>query len=246
MTNSYISVISPFSKIMVASTRQAVTFVWIMVPSCALFYLLYIPLPNRLFLPGTATSLTDWLYAGLALSIALFGFASSQVKRQESHIVRCFLYTRRSKMLFICRLFFAYSIISIALCLAFYLATQWHCGNCQFQDLIGTALRFYLCYVLFCGFGLLLTCLPVRFQSFRELIILAAFSMLATEVLAEIRPGEVTAAINLVNPLSLARQIMTGGLEQNALIARFIILFFLGMLAAAVKYAGVGTIQDRY
>jgi ABC-2 type transport system permease protein len=246
MTNSYISVISPFSRIMVASTRQALTFVWIMVLTCALFYLLSIPLPNLLFIPGTDTSLTAWLYACLALSVALFGFASNQVKRQESHIVRCFLYTQRSKMLFICRLFFAYSIISIALCLVFYLATQCSSGNCKLQDLIGTALRFYICYVLFCGFGLLLTCLPVSFQSFRELIILAAFIMLTTDMLAEIRPSEVTATINLVNPLSLARQIMTGGMEKNALVARFIILFFLGMLAAAVKYAGAGKTQDRY
>jgi ABC-2 type transport system permease protein len=246
MNKSSVSIISPFSKVVMGSTREPVTLFWIMAPAVALFSLLSIASQDPNPLLGSNICATSWLYAYLSLSIALFGFALNVVKRQESKITRCFLYTRKSKVLFIGRLYFAYSTLSIGLCLAFYLATECHSGNCQVMGFTSIALRFYLCFTLFCGMGLLLSWLPIAFQSFRELIILATLIMLITGTLADISPSELTDAINFANPLSLARRMMSEDLTLNLTTACFIILFFLSMFAGAVKYSGTGSTQNRY
>lgn len=129
--------------------REPVALFWTVVSPVVTYYLLtYARAP----LSSEAVdylSKTSWFYAFVSSNVALFGLAFYIVGRRESGFLRSFVYTDRTKVVFLIGQFSAYSVVSILYCSVFYMLTRIFSGEFDVAEYLVIVGRFYVCFLLF-------------------------------------------------------------------------------------------------
>ncbi len=231
-------VFSLTSIFMKEQLKEPIAFFWIMISPCAMFYFLATTRQDPNYFSSNYITISAWFYAYISSSVALFGFAFYIIGRRESGFTRSFIYSKESKLIFLLSHFIAYSLISISYCTTFYLTTKFPFGNYDLNELLNIALRFYICFLMFCALGAAFSLLPINFQN--------SFCMLILGVMSASRSNPITDALNLANPLTLASQIMEQGLESNKLTTTGIIILFISVLHKTFKHLRINPVWSRY
>nr|WP_180203415.1 ABC transporter permease [Pseudomonas sp. SbOxS1]NYU03092.1 ABC transporter permease [Pseudomonas sp. SbOxS1] len=244
--NIYPRVISLTSIFIKEQLKEPIAFFWIMISPCAMFYFLAATRQDPNYFSSNYTSISAWFYAYISSSVALFGFAFYMIGRRESGFTRSFIYSQDSKLIFLLSHFLAYSLISMAYCVTFYLATKLPFGDYAPAELLGITLRFYICFVMFCAFGAAFSLLPINFQNSNTLLSIFSFCMLILGVMSALRANPITDSLNLANPLTLASRLMEQGLESNKLITGTIITAFIITLYNTFKHLRINPVWSRY
>ncbi|VVN89989.1 ABC transporter permease [Pseudomonas fluorescens] len=226
--------------------KEPIAFFWIMISPCALFYFFAITRQDTNYFLSDYTTASAWFYAYISSSVALFGFAFYIIGRRESGFIRSFIYSRESRAIFLHSHFLAYSLISIAYCGTFYLTTRLPFGNYETREFIDIALRFYICFVMFCILGAIFTLPPINFQDSNTILSIVSFCMLILGVMGASRANEIADIINSGNPLMLANRLMAEGLEKNKAITFTIILTFSAAFLGTLKYLRINPVWSRY
>lgn len=226
--------------------KEPIALFWIMISPCAMFYFFATTRQDPNYFSSNYVTASAWFYAYISSSVALFGFAFYIIGRRESGFTRSFIYSKESKLIFLLSHFTAYSLISISYCITFYLTTKFSFGNYALNELLNIALRFYICFIMFCAIGAAFSLLPINFQNSNTLLSIFSFCMLILGVMSASRSNLITDALNLVNPLTLASQIMEQGLGPNKLIATSIILLFILVLHKTFKHLRINPVWSRY
>ena len=96
--------------------KEPVALFWTVISPVVTYYLIAYTRAPVMGGAGDYLSNTSWFYAFVASSVALFGLAFYIVGRRESGFLRSFVYTGRTKVIFLAGQFLAYSIVSILYC----------------------------------------------------------------------------------------------------------------------------------
>lgn len=226
--------------------KEPIAFFWIMISPCTLFYFFAITRQDTNYFLSNYTAASAWFYAYISSSVALFGFAFYIIGRRESGFVRSFIYSRKSRAIFLYSHFLAYSLIAIAYCGTFYLATRIPFGDYEIKEFLDITLRFYICFIMFCILGIIFTLPSINFQNSNTLLSIISFCMLILGVMGTSRTNDITDIINSGNPLTLANRLMAEGLEHNKIIVITIILTFAIAISGILKYLRINPVWSRY
>lgn len=226
--------------------KEPIAFFWIMISPCAMFYFFATTRQDPSYFSSNYTSISAWFYAYISSSVALFGFGFYIIGRRESGFTRSFIYSQASKLIFLLSHFLAYSLISIAYCAAFYLTTKLPFGDYDPGELLDIALRFYICFIMFCAFGAAFSLLPINFQNSNTLLSIFSFCMLILGVMSTSNANHITDSLNLANPLTLASHLMEQGLKSNKLITATIFIIFIITLHKTFKHLRINPVWSRY
>ncbi|MFS2198870.1 ABC transporter permease [Pseudomonas sp. Pseusp3] len=226
--------------------KEPIALFWIMLSPCALFYFFAATKQDANYFQSEYIEASAWFYAYVSSSVALFGFAFYIIGRRESGFIRSFIYSKQSKIIFLYSHFFAYSLISIAYCSIFYLATKIPFGSYDLEELLRITLRFYTCFVMFCSLGAAFTLLPINFQNSNTLLSICSFFMLILGVLGASKTNDIVDIINLANPLTTATNLMTNDLNHNKPTVAIIALFAIASALALLKHLRINPVWSRY
>lgn len=196
-------------------SKEPIALFWIMFSPGVLFYIAYFSGRNMGNHQNTYIEAASWFYAYIASCVALFGFSLYLVGRRESGFTRSFIYKNSSRRLFLTAHYLAYSLISLVYCTGFYLMTRFPFGAYDMKEYGDLLVRFYTCYMLFCIPGLLFSLLPINFQTASTTLSMLSFCMLVLGAMSASSPDITPAAINLLNPMLLARNLMLEGGTTN-------------------------------
>lgn len=225
--------------------KEPIALFWILLSPGAIFHLLAFS-KGHIYFQQDYRSATAWFYAYIALSIAFFGFSFYIVGRRESGFMRSFIYTPHAKFVFLSAQFMAYSSIAFIYCLVFYLITRLPFGAYSIHEILIIAARFYCCFIVFCIPGLLLTLLPLNFQTANTVFSIASFFMLALGIAQSAFPENTRALFNTLNLLSLGKAIMADGIQtyRITIISAFII--FVITMKSVCKHLRINPVWSRY
>lgn len=227
-------------------TKDPATLIWVMISPCALFYLFSHTNRNPDYFTGNYIAASAWFYAYIASSNALFGFSLYIIGRRESGFIRSFIYSRNSKTIFLSAHFLAYSIVSMSYCLTFYITTKCAFAFYDTIEFLLIALRFYVCFLMFCSLGVTLTLLPINFQSSSTVMSIFSFFMLVLGAISASNTDSFTNILNKVNPLSFANEIMANGLTANPKISLSIIAIATTSAFILLKHLKINPVWSRY
>jgi len=226
--------------------KEPLSFFWIMISPCTLFYLLATTRHDPNYFLGNYTLTTGWFYAYISSSVALFGFSFYIVGRRESGFMRSFIYTSQTKSLFLRSHLLAYSLISVVYCGVFYLVTRPAFGDYDVYEFLIIAARFYLSFILFCVIGLLFTLLPINFQNSSTIFSILSFCMLVLGIMGSNDINQMAHAMNTANPLALAYRLMTEGTLRNPYSSSFICLSFVLSYQLTKRHLRINPVWSRY
>lgn len=226
--------------------KEPIALFWIVISPCALFYFFAITRQDENYFQGDYMAASAWFYAYVASSVALFGFSYYIIGRRESGFIRSFAYSKKSKLIFLCSHFFAYSTISIVYCSTFYLTTKFPFGGYSIDELLTIVLRFYICFVMFCSLGVIFTLLPINFQNSNTLLSIFSFCMLIFGVLGASNASGTMGIINSANPLTIANQLMAKDLSINRITIAAIMLLSALSALGLFKYLLINPVWSRY
>lgn len=128
----------------------------------------------------------------------------------------------------------------------FYLITRLPFGAYSIHEILIIAARFYCCFIVFCIPGLLLTLLPLNFQTANTVFSIASFFMLALGIAQSAFPENTRALFNTLNLLSLGKAIMADGIQtyRITIISAFII--FVITMKSVCKHLRINPVWSRY
>lgn len=226
--------------------KEPTAFFWILLSPSAVFYLFSYSRGLALPFSTDYVASTSWFYAYIASSVAFFGFSFYIIGRRESGFVRSFIYKMDARLVFLLSQLFAYSCISILYCLTFYCLTRPAFGPLDVGEALQITTRFYVCFLLFCIPGLLLTLLPITFQHANTCFSVASFSMLIAGIYSTSSSSIIAGILQISNPLSIANGLIQNGTENNQTTILAIIFFFLLTLLLTLRTMRVNPVWSRY
>ncbi|OIN45832.1 ABC transporter permease [Pseudomonas azotoformans] len=226
--------------------REPVALLWTVVSPVVTYYLItYARAP----LSGEAVdylSGTSWFYAFVSSNVALFGLAFYIVGRRESGFLRSFVYTGRTKVVFLFGQFLAYSVVSIVYCSVFYMLTRMYSGGLDSAEYLMIVGRFYVCFLLFSIPALLLTLVPLGFQNASTLFSILSLLMLAVGIVSMGSVSPLLTVVNFFNPLWWANKIMLGGVVECALLVWVVTLSLLLLFLVLCRFLLINPVWSRY
>jgi ABC-2 type transport system permease protein len=226
--------------------KEPTAFFWTILSPAALFYLLNYSRGNTPPYSSDYIAATSWFYAYISSSVAFFGFSFYIIGRRESGFIRSFIYKFEARIVFLLGQFFAYSLISILYCMAFYCLTRPAFGSLSIEEIFIIAGRFYLCFLLFSIPGLLLTLPPITFQNANTFYSIASFSMLILGIYGASSSSEVSSIIRSTNPLAMANDIILQGMTNNRALTFIIVILFLSTLLSTLRLLRINPVWSRY
>lgn len=226
--------------------KEPISLFWIMFSPCALFYFFAATRQDPDYYKNDYLIASAWFYAYVSSSVALFGFSFYIIGRRESGFIRSFIYSKSSKIIFLCSHFFAYSLISVIYCWAFYFLTKPPFGNFEFEEILSITIKFYICFIMFCSLGAIFTLLPVNFQNSNTLLSVFSFCMLVFGVMGASGVNSTIEYINSANPLTIANGLMIKNLHMQKMLIAQIVFFFIAIVLTITKYLRVNPIWSRY
>ena len=225
--------------------KEPVALFWMVISPVATFYLIsYARAPTGHSM--SYVSATSWFYAFVACGVAFFGFAFYIVGRRESGFLRSFVYTRRTKVVFLFGQYFAYSVMSVIYCCVFYCLTRPYFGLMAFAELIDIVVRFYICFLLFSIISLLLTLFPMGFQNTNTVFSVCSFLMLALGVASVSSSHRFFEVAKFYNPMGWANQIMEVGVTDSIGVVSFVLLAFCIAFGVVFKFLLINPVWSRY
>lgn len=226
--------------------KEPLALFWIVVSPGVVFYLLSYSRGLIYSASSDYLSSTSWFYAYVASSVALFGFAFYIVGRRESGFVRSFIYTFRSKFIFMLGQFIACSFMSLLYCAVFYAITHIVFGPVSLVEFCIVLVRFYVCFVLFSTFALLLTLIPISFQNASTLFSVVSFAMLVVGVAGMNSSLPLMTVVSFFNPLWWANRIMMEGVGQLRFLVAVIVILYVAVFLISVRRLLVTPVWSRY
>jgi len=226
--------------------KEPVALFWIIVSPAITYYLLAYSRGG--FSPSGMTYLesTSWFHAYISSSVAFFGFSFYIVGRRESGFIRSFVYSSEARLIFMLAQFFAYSLIALIYCAAFYFLTYFNFGDFDVTGFLLVSSRFYICYVMFCVPGILFSLLPVNFQNANTIFSVASFAMLVLGIISVRELHPVLGVINGFNPLYIANKIMIGGVERYPVLISMILFSFIAVFLLSLRFFRINPVWSRY
>lgn len=191
-------------------------------------------------------SSTSWFYAYVSSSVAMFGLAFYMIGRRESGFLRSFVYVSRTKIIFLLGQFFAYSVVSVLYCSVFFVFTRGsfgYAGGAEYLVIVG---RFYVCFLLFSVPSLLLTLIPLGFQSASTVFSMLSLSMIGLGVISISSRSPVLAIVNFFNPMWWANKIMSIGVEECWLVILVVFILFVFSFLAVFRFLIINPVWSRY
>lgn len=226
--------------------KEPVALFCLVISPVATFYLIIYTRAPAGDSVSSYVSATSWFYAFVACGVAFFGLAFYIVGRRESGFLRSFVYTRRTKAIFLFGQYFAYSVMSIIYCCVFYCLTRPYFGWMEFAELIDIVVRFYVCFLLFSIVSLLLTLFPVGFQNTNTVFSVCSFLMLALGVASVSSTHRFFEVAKLYNPMWWANQIMAVGVTDSIGVVVVVLLAFCVAFAVVFKFLLINPVWSRY
>ncbi|MBH3423320.1 ABC transporter permease [Pseudomonas gessardii] len=226
--------------------KEPVALLWVVVSPGVVFYLLSYSRGFTYSASSDYLSSTSWFYAYVASSVALFGFAFYIVGRRESGFVRSFIYTPRTKKIFMLGQFIACSFMSLMYCAVFYAITHIVFGPASFIEFCIVLARFYVCFVLFSSLALLLTLIPLSFQNTNTLFSIVSFAMLVVGVAGANSSLPLATVVSFFNPLWWANRVMADGVAQMGVLVALIVVLYITVFLISVRYLLVTPVWSRY
>ena len=226
--------------------KEPVAFFWMLISPVATFYLIIYARAPAGDSVNSYVSATSWFYAFVACGVAFFGLAFYIVGRRESGFLRSFVYTSRTKSIFLFGHYFAYSIVSIIYCCVFYCLTRPYFGLVEVAELLDIVLRFYVCFLLFSTVSLLLTLLPVGFQNTNTVFSVCSFLMLVLGVASVNSSHRLFEVAKLYNPMWWANQIMEVGVTDSIGVVSVVIVAFCIAFGVVFKFLLINPVWSRY
>ena len=225
--------------------KEPVALFWILLSPSAVFYLLIHSKGNDYFNQNYIT-VTAWFYAYVSSSVAFFGFSFYIIGRRESGFIRSFIYTSHARVVFLMAQLFAYSTIACLYCLFFYMMTRLPFGGYSMHKAATIVIRFYTCFILFCIPGLLITALPLNFQTANTVFSISSFIMLALGIAQTALPEPIYFSTELLNPLNLGKSIMQQGIQSRWILIISIFMTFIIAMLLACKHLRINPVWSRY
>jgi len=226
--------------------REPVALFWTVVSPVVTYYLLtYARAP----LSGEAVdylSKTSWFYAFVSSNVALFGLAFYIVGRRESGFLRSFVYTDRTKVVFLIGQFSAYSVVSILYCSVFYMLTRIFSGEFDVAEYLVIVWRFYVCFLLFSIPALLLTLVPLGFQNASTLFSILSLTMLALGIISMGPVSPALAIVGFFNPMWWANKIMLDGVVECGLVFWVVVISLVFLFLVMCRYLLIDPVWSRY
>lgn len=226
--------------------KEPLALFWIVLSPVVTFYLIMYARMTSAEISADYISVTSWFYAFVSSSVAMFGLAFYIVGRRESGFLRSFVYTNRTKRVFLIGQLLAYSIMSMVYCLVFYVLTRVYFGEVSFVEFIVVAGRFYICFLLFSIPSLLLTLVPLGFQNANTVFSVLSFLMLALGIVSISSSHPVIEVVRFFNPMWWANQIMQVGVFESLYVVMTIVVLFVLSLAVVYKFLLVNPVWSRY
>jgi len=226
--------------------KEPIALFWIILSPCAMYYLIVLSKNGSDHLEQNYRATAGWYFSYVACSVALFGFSLYIIGRRESGFIRCFVYDRRSRLIFLTAQFLACTLIAITYCVIFYLASRPLFGSYDMKGLVEVMVLFYICYLCFCIPGLIIALLPVSFQTANTLMSVTSFSLLGMGLAGSIRPDSMFEKLNIFNPIMLANAIMVNGFKPNAVLVIIIILTFIATLGMTHLFFRINPVWNRH
>lgn len=195
--------------------KEPSAFFWTLISPAAAFYAFNYSRGQKPPYSTNYIEATSWFYAYIASTVALFGLSFYIIGRRESGFIRSFIYTRESRAVFLSAKLLAYSLISIFYCWAFYAFTRGAYSSPNLQELFHLTAKFYICFLFFSTPALLLTLLPITFQTANTVFSILSFSMLIAGIYSAAEARLFESFTHLVNPLKFAYEIMASEKLNN-------------------------------
>lgn len=225
--------------------REPVSLLWTLISPSALFYFIIYsnaPLNNRCdeYLQATAG-----FYAYIACTVAFFGVAFHIVGRRESGFIRSFIYSKKTKTLFLVSHLACYLATAALYCCAFYIITKPSFGNYSLSELGSLLCRFLTCFIAFCSPALLIANGRLKFQTANTVISAFIFIIITTALLLANTTNPAMKAVNTINPFMISKTIMSSGFDSV-----FTVSFFMLALAFTVAFTSktlrINPVWSRY
>ncbi|MCP1507504.1 ABC-2 type transport system permease protein [Pseudomonas marginalis] len=226
--------------------KEPVALFWIVISPAVTFYLISYARVGGGEVPKGYLDSTSWFYAFVSSSVALFGLAFYIVGRRESGFLRSFVYAWRTKAVFLVGQFFAYSVMSIVYCSAFYVFTRNYFGVMEVAEFLTVLVRFYICFLLFSIPSLLLTLIPIGFQNANTLFSILSFLMLALGIVGMNSSHPLFEVIRFFNPMWWANRIMLIGVAECSLLVIMVFCFFILSFLTTLRFLLINPVWSRY
>lgn len=223
--------------------KEPVALFWTVISPVVTYYLIAYARAPLSTAASSYLSTTSWFYAFISSSVALFGLAFYIVGRRESGFLRSFVYTQKTKAVFLQGQFLAYSLISIIYCSVFYFFTY---GCLDVPTLFIVAGRFYVCFLIFSIPSLLLTLLPLGFQNANTVFSMLSLMMLALGIVSVSSVNPVLNVLRFFNPMWWANQIMLEGVAEHASMLLVIGVLFMFSFWLVLRFLLINPVWSRY
>ncbi|AIB37402.1 MULTISPECIES: hypothetical protein [Pseudomonas] len=226
--------------------REPVALFWTVISPVVTYYLItYVRAPLNSSAVDYLSS-TSWFYAFVSSNVALFGLAFYMVGRRESGFLRSFVYTGRTKVVFLVGQFFAYTVVSILYGSVFYLLTRIFSGRVDVAEYLVIIGRFYVCFLVFSIPSLLLTLVPLGFQNTSTLFSIVSLTMLALGILSVGPVSPALGVISFFNPMWWANRIMLDGVMECGMVVLVVIISLPFLFLVMCRFLLINPVWSRY
>lgn len=226
--------------------KEPVALFWTVISPVVTYYLIAYTRAPVMGVSGDYLSNTSWFYAFVASSVALFGLAFYIVGRRESGFLRSFVYTGRTKVIFLAGQFLAYSIVSILYCSVFYLLTRYSFGAVDIAEYLVIVGRFYVCFLLFSIPALLLTLVPVGFQNASTVFSMLSLGMLALGIVSISSLNSTLALVRFFNPMWWANRVMLVGVTECGWVVVVVVVCLVLSWVVMFRFLLINPVWSRY
>ncbi|WP_017528390.1 hypothetical protein [Pseudomonas fluorescens] len=226
--------------------KEPVALFWTVISPVVTYYLIAYTRAPVMWGAGEYLSNTSWFYAFVASSVALFGLAFYIVGRRESGFLRSFVYTGRTKVIFLAGQFLAYSIVSILYCSVFYLLTRYSFGAVDIAEYLVVVGRFYVCFLLFSIPSLLLTLVPVGFQNASTVFSMLSLGMLALGIVSIGSLNSTLALVRFFNPMWWANRVMLVGVTECGWVVVVVVVCLVLSWVLMFRFLLINPVWSRY
>lgn len=226
--------------------KEPVALFWTVISPVVTYYLIAYTRAPVMGGAGDYLSNTSWVYAFVASSVALFGLAFYIVGRRESGFLRSFVYTGRTKVIFLAGQFLAYSIVSILYCSVFYLLTRYSFGAVDIAEYLVVVGRFYVCFLLFSIPSLLLTLVPVGFQNAGTVFSMLSLGMLALGIVSIGSLNSTLALVRFFNPMWWANRVMLVGVTECGWVVVVVVVCLVLSWVLMFRFLLINPVWSRY
>ncbi|MFL1386697.1 ABC transporter permease [Pseudomonas tritici] len=226
--------------------KEPVALFWTVVSPVVTYYLITYTKAPVSDAPIDYLSSTSWFYAFVASSVALFGLAFYIVGRRESGFLRSFVYTGRTRIVFLIGQFLAYSVVAILYCTVFYVLTRYSFGVFNGAEYWVVVVRFYVCFLIFSIPALLLTLVPLGFQSASTVFSMSSLAMLALGIVGTGSSSPAFVIVSFFNPMWWANKVMLVGLAECWLVVLMVVVLLVVSFFLMFRFLLINPVWSRY